>query len=157
SASCTGATTITCALGVVPLGATATANIVVTTTAVGTITNTATVSADQTDLNAANNASTASAQVLPSTDTKEELFLTDQNSPRLLEIDPVAGTLLNTFHTGSTPAPLVVSPNGRIAYVGNIDSNFVSVVDLTIKAEIARIRGLQVFREFALTSDGTKL
>ena len=53
--SCTGSTTITCDLGDLANGASATVTIVVTTTASGKLTNTATVSSDETDTDPSNN------------------------------------------------------------------------------------------------------
>lgn len=53
--SCTGSTTITCDFGDLANGASATVAIVVTTTASGKLTNTATVSIDETDIDPSNN------------------------------------------------------------------------------------------------------
>src|SRR5262249_22827997 len=57
--NCAGTTTIVCSFGSpVPLAGVATATIVVTPTAAGTLTNTATVGAAETDLNGGNNSVT---------------------------------------------------------------------------------------------------
>jgi uncharacterized repeat protein (TIGR01451 family) len=64
--SCTGQPTVTCNLGAILNGASATIAVIVTPTALGPATNTATVSsAPQVDPNSANNASTASVTVQP--------------------------------------------------------------------------------------------
>src|SRR5262249_13068734 len=157
SASCTGTTTITCNIGGVAVGASATANIVVNTTAAGTITNTATVSADQTDSNSANNTGVASATVLASSpNTFEGFILTDGPSPQIFEYD-VNGNLVGTAHAGVNPNGAAISPNGRLAFIGNLNGHNVSVVDLTLNAESARIRNVRAFRNLTLNADGTRL
>ena len=52
--SCSGATTVTCPLGALLPGGSATIDLVVTKTVGGSVSNTATVDGDQTDPNAAN-------------------------------------------------------------------------------------------------------
>jgi len=61
--SCTGTTTISCVLGTVASGATVTVGIVVTPTAAGEITNSASVTAAGTDPDSANNSATATTTV----------------------------------------------------------------------------------------------
>lgn len=56
--TCSGTTTVTCALGDLASGASATVTIVIRPTAAGTITNTASVSGNQPDPNSANNTAT---------------------------------------------------------------------------------------------------
>src|SRR4029077_15857004 len=98
-----------------------------------------------------------SATVVPSAGTSERYLLTDASSPSILEYDTATNTLQGTAHAGTNPEGVVISPNGRLAFVGNINSNYVSVIDLTLNAEIARIRGVHASRHLALSSDGTKL
>jgi hypothetical protein len=57
---------------------------------------------------------------------------------------------------GSTPDAVAISPNGRLAYVSNLNSTYLSVIDLTIGAEITRIRGIRA-RSLALNADGSRL
>src|SRR5207247_8822821 len=77
--SCSGTTTVTCALGIFPGGARATIDVVVAVspTASGTLTNTATVSAVTADPNAANNTATATTTVVNGAD----LSITKTGSP----------------------------------------------------------------------------
>lgn len=63
--NCTGTTTVTCNVGALDSGQTATVTIVVKTTAAGTVRNTAQVSANQDDPTAANNSATAETTVRP--------------------------------------------------------------------------------------------
>lgn len=63
SGSCSGTTTVTCSLGTLANGATATVSIVVTASSRGTFTNTATVSTTSTDTNSSNNGSSVTTTV----------------------------------------------------------------------------------------------
>ena len=63
--SCSGTTTVTCALGDLANGASATVTIVIRPTAAGTITNTASVSGNQPDPNSANNTATQDTTISP--------------------------------------------------------------------------------------------
>jgi uncharacterized repeat protein (TIGR01451 family) len=63
--SCSGTTTVTCALGDMASGASATVTIVVRPTAAGTITNTASVSGNQPDPNTANNTASQDTTISP--------------------------------------------------------------------------------------------
>ncbi len=58
--SCSGTSSVTCSLGTIATGGTATVTIVVTATTAGTITNTASVSANESDPNLRNNTASAS-------------------------------------------------------------------------------------------------
>ena len=96
--SCSGTTTISCALGIFPGGTSATIEIVVTVSTSagnGTLTNSATVSAVTADPNPANNTATASTTVVNAAD----LSLTKTDSP-----DPVSThgnlTYKLTVHNG---------------------------------------------------------
>lgn len=63
---------------------------------------------------------------------------------------------VGSIPVGSTPDGVVIAPNGRLAYVANLNSSFVSVIDLTIGAEIARIHGARA-RSLAMNADGSRL
>jgi uncharacterized repeat protein (TIGR01451 family) len=62
--ACTGTTSVSCNLGNLAVGASATVAVVVHPTAVGTVSNTATVAGSRQDQNAANNSATASTKVV---------------------------------------------------------------------------------------------
>ncbi len=88
--SCSGTSTVTCNLGTLANGASATVSIVVTPTTTGTKNNTASVTSSVTDPNTGDNSSTASTTVNPSAN----LSITKTDSP-----DPVnaGGTLTYTI------------------------------------------------------------
>jgi uncharacterized repeat protein (TIGR01451 family) len=147
--------TVTCPVGGLASGASFTVTIVVTPTVVGTITNTATVT--PTDPTPGDNTASADATVLPVSGTIEGFILTDVNAPNVLEFNTAGTSPIGSAHAGTAPDGAAISPNGRIAFVGNLNSNYISVIDLTINAEIARIRGVRALRSLALNADGTRL
>lgn len=81
--SCAGTTTISCSLGTLNVGNSQFVDIVVNATATGAISNTATVSATQTDPVASNNSSTATTTVLAVTDVHLRDFAATQDKDRV--------------------------------------------------------------------------
>jgi len=153
---CTGTGTLSCTIGSLAAGASFPITIVVTPTVAGTVTNTATVafSGTGTDPTPGDNTASASATVLPSAGTSERYLLADFASPNILEYDVATNTPQGTAHAGTNPAGIAISSNGQLAFVGNTNSDYVSPIDLSISAEIARIRGFRSARHLALSSDG---
>ncbi|MFZ5876473.1 MAG: DUF11 domain-containing protein [Nitrospirota bacterium] len=102
--SCTGTTAISCAIGTLANGASATVTIVVTpgASAVGTLSNTATVTSSVNDPNTSNNTSTTSSTVNPAAN----LSLTKSDSP-----DPVLAGQNLTY-------TILVTNNGPSAATG---------------------------------------
>jgi uncharacterized repeat protein (TIGR01451 family) len=80
---CTGTTTINCSLGTLAINGSATVTITVQATAIGTISNTATVSGTKTDPVAANNSSTTSTTVLSVTLIKLRDFTATQDGKKV--------------------------------------------------------------------------
>ena len=116
--SCSGTSTVTCSLGSLANGASATITIVVTPTSSGPLSNTATVSTTSADSNAADNSSTATTTVNPV--ASADLSITKGDSP-----DPVtAGSSLTytlTVHNAgpdSAAAVMVSDPlPARVTFV----------------------------------------
>lgn len=99
--------------------------------------------------------SAASAQ------TVEAYLVSDFDSGNVQVFSAATNQLLASIQAGASPASAVVSPDGRFAYVPNVNSNYLSVLDLSIGAEIARIHltfdpaiGNSVA---AITADGTRV
>jgi len=82
--SCSGTTTISCSLGTLPVGNSQFVDIIVQATVTGTISNTATVSADQTDPVPANNSSTTTTTVLAVTLVRLRDFSVTQDKNNVL-------------------------------------------------------------------------
>src|SRR5215469_856671 len=57
---------------------------------------------------------------------------------------------------GAKPSSAAISGNGRLAFVANLNSEHISVLDLTIEAEIKPIRIVR-FPQLALSPDGTTI
>src|SRR5262249_51185052 len=86
--TCDGTSTVSCSLGTLASGASATVTIVVRTPAAGTLTNTATVSSDVTDPAGTNNSATATTTV----STGADVSIMKVDAP-----DPVAAGQLLTY------------------------------------------------------------
>jgi uncharacterized repeat protein (TIGR01451 family) len=82
--TCSGTTTISCSLGTLTVGNSQFVDIIVQATATGTISNTATVSADQPDPVPANNSSTATTTVLAVTLVRLRDFSVTQDKKNVL-------------------------------------------------------------------------
>ncbi|HWD08578.1 MAG TPA: DUF11 domain-containing protein, partial [Actinomycetota bacterium] len=93
--SCTQASgTVSCTLGTLDLGATATVTIAVTPNVTGTVSNTASVSANETDPNPANNSATATTTVTAQTTSNQADVSLRMSGPGLiLRSSPYAYTL----------------------------------------------------------------
>lgn len=119
--SCTGTTPVTCNLGSLASGASATIAIVVRPTQPGTIVNTASIGGDQPDPNRTNNTGTVTTSVTSAADVS----ITKTASP-----DPVSvgGTLVYTIkvaNAGPSPATGVVVTDplpANVAYVSSTAS-----------------------------------
>ena len=97
-------------------------------------------------------------QVHGQTAPVERYLLSDFSTAQIHVLNVADDTEVATVLAGGSPAFMAVSPNGRIVYVSNINSNHISVIDLTLNppAEVARIEGVHV-RPMALNGDGTRL
>lgn len=58
--------------------------------------------------------------------------------------------------TGASPDFLALAPGGRIGYIANLNSGYMSVVDFTLGAEIARVHGVRT-RWLAFNADASLL
>jgi hypothetical protein len=65
-------------------------------------------------------------------------------------------TEIATVKVGNTPSGALISGGGRLAFVANLNSEYLSVIDLTLQAEIRRLRGIR-FGQMALSADGSTI
>ncbi len=93
---------------------------------------------------------TASAQ------TSEKYVILDFNTALSHVFDAGTNTELNSFHVGASPSSMVISPNGRIGFVANLNSNYLSVIDFSIGAEIYRVHNVRL-GSLTLSRDGNIL
>ena len=103
--SCSGTTTIACALGVLAGGASATVDVVVKVapTTTGTLSNTATVAATTSDSNAGNNTATATTTVVPAADVS----ITKVDTPDPVHVGKYLTYTIGVANAGPAPATAV--------------------------------------------------
>jgi DNA-binding beta-propeller fold protein YncE len=103
-------------------------------------------------------ADSAAFDVVPPTmPGTEHLLLADRTPSLVRRFDLNVDTELSaSTRTGTNPDDVAVSPNGRLAFVANLNSNFISLLDLTLNTELARLRSLRAFHA-QLTADGARL
>ncbi|HLA77452.1 MAG TPA: DUF11 domain-containing protein, partial [Vicinamibacteria bacterium] len=97
--SCSGTSTVTCDLGTIASGGSATVSIVVTGAVTGTHSNTATVAATETDPNSANNSATETTTVTPLTD-----LAIVKSGPALAYLGDAVSYTLTASNGGPSPA-----------------------------------------------------
>lgn len=93
--------------------------------------------------------------------TVDSYLVSDFDAGTVQIFSVATNQLLKTIQAGSSPNSALVSPDGRLAYVPNLNSNYLSVLDLTIGAEIARIPEIvdpiAGNLSGAITADGSKV
>jgi YVTN family beta-propeller protein len=86
------------------------------------------------------------------------LVVANKHSDTLSYIDPVTYEILDTIATGPNPHEIIITPDGRYAYLSNYASpgNTISVIDLPARKHIKQIPTGQATRIHgaAITSDG---
>jgi len=87
---------------------------------------------------------------------QESYLVPDFNNAKVFVQKLSDNSSVESLRTGVSPQGVVVSPNGRLAFVANVNSGYMSVVDLTIQREIKRIHGVRG-RNVAITQDGTRV
>jgi uncharacterized repeat protein (TIGR01451 family) len=86
----------------------------------------------------------------------EHYFLADRNNALVHTLNVSNNTQVGSARAGTNPDAIVISPTGRLAFVANLNSNYISVIDLTINAEIRRLKDLRA-KTLALNADGSRL
>ncbi|HKV93318.1 MAG TPA: hypothetical protein VJW20_12290 [Candidatus Angelobacter sp.] len=85
--------------------------------------------------------------------TAERYVTLDFNRALVHVFDATTNTEVAAITVGNGPNSIVISPNGRIAFVSSFFSDYVSVIDLTIAAEIKRIHNVFV-SQLGISADG---
>lgn len=88
--------------------------------------------------------------------TVDAYFVTDLVDSAIRVYSVANNQLLITLRSGGSPGQVAVSANNRLAFVTNANSNFASVFDTTIGAEIARVRGPRSAIA-VISADGTRV
>ena len=71
----------------------------------------------------------------------KKLLVSATGRDRFLVVDLVTGKIEHTVVTGKSPEHFDVSPDGRRAFVGNIEDSTVSVIDVHEGREVKRVEG----------------
>jgi uncharacterized repeat protein (TIGR01451 family) len=109
------------------------------------------------DPNQNNNSVTSAPINITSAGVKTPTFLLANTALGKVQLfDPFGSGFGTEVSAGVFPRQVLVMPNGRTAFLINNDAAYISVIDLSIRQEIFRIRGIAAAGG-ALTSDGTTL
>jgi YVTN family beta-propeller protein len=87
----------------------------------------------------------------------KKLLISATGRDRFLVVDLVTGQIEHTVMTGHSPEHFDVSPNGRLAFVGNIEASTVSVIDVHDGREVQRVEGFFAPHGFSVLPDGSKV
>ncbi|HHT9135065.1 MAG TPA: hypothetical protein ACFYD2_09200 [Candidatus Avalokitesvara rifleensis] len=74
----------------------------------------------------------------------------------LMVFDVASGEMLAKLDVGMSPEHFDISPDSKLAYIGNFDGGTVSAVDLTTFKEVARIEGFAEPHGVTFLPDGSK-
>jgi len=155
--SCSGTTTVVCSVGALAKGAATTITITLRSTLVGAFTNVATVSGPDPDPSLSDNTAAQTVTFKPSLQSFEATLLLDAADSTLHTL--YAGQSFEAtapIKAGAFPRGVAISPNGRLAFVADNGGNYISVVDISVGAEVTRIRGVSA-QNLALNADGSRL
>jgi hypothetical protein len=84
------------------------------------------------------------------------VYFTDRDRRVLRVLDTGANRISGEIQLAGRPGPVVLSPDGRLAYIGTEEGDIVRV-DLRRQTFDGIARGLATMNDFALTADGTRL
>ncbi|MBZ5508613.1 MAG: IPT/TIG domain-containing protein [Acidobacteriia bacterium] len=88
--------------------------------------------------------------------TAERYVVLEPTSSRAHVFNVADDLEIASIQTATSANSIAISPNGRLAFVAGLNGQFVSVIDLTIQAEIKRIRGIRA-DQIAISPDGKKV
>jgi YVTN family beta-propeller protein len=87
----------------------------------------------------------------------KKLIISATGRDRFLVVDLVTGQVEHTVITGKAPEHFDVSPDGRRAFVGNIEDSTVSIIDVHEGREVQRVAGFFEPHGFSVLPDGSKV
>jgi uncharacterized repeat protein (TIGR01451 family) len=140
--------TVTCSLGTVPKGTTSQATITVRAGAAEVITNTASVSAEQTDPNTANNSSGASTSAANAPALNDQTFSMAENSANGAVVGTVAasdpdGDTLTFSVTSGSPNPFTInSATGQLTVADNSQLDYETTPQFLLVVQATDSSGL---------------
>src|SRR5439155_13161260 len=87
----------------------------------------------------------------------KKLIISATGRDRFLVVDLVTGQVEHTIVTGKAPEHFDATPDGRRAFVGNMEDSTVSVIDVHEGRELQRITGFFEPHGFSVLPDGSKV
>ena len=93
---------------------------------------------------------------MPSHDGKK-LLISATGRDRFLVVDLATGQVEKTIATGKSPEHFDVTPDGHLAFVGNMQDSTVSVIDVHEGREVKRLTGFFEPHGFSALPDGSKV
>ena len=87
----------------------------------------------------------------------KKLIISATGRDRFLVVDLVSGKVEHSIVTGKAPEHFDATPDGRRAFVGNMEDSTVSMIDVHEGREIQRITGFYAPHGFSVTPDGSKV
>jgi len=87
----------------------------------------------------------------------KKLIISATGRDRFLVVDLVTGQIEHTIVTGKAPEHFDATPDGRRAFVGNIEDSTVSVIDVHEGREVQRLTGFFAPHGFSVLPDGSKV
>jgi YVTN family beta-propeller protein len=87
----------------------------------------------------------------------QKLLVTATGRDRFLVVDLATGKVEHTVIVGKAPEHFDVTPDGRRAFVGNIEESTVSMIDVHDGREVQRITGFFEPHGFSALPDGSKV
>jgi YVTN family beta-propeller protein len=87
----------------------------------------------------------------------KKLLVTATGRDRFLVVDLATGKVEHTVIVGKAPEHFDVTPDGRMAFVGNIEESTVSMIDVHDGREVQRITGFYEPHGFSALPDGSKV
>jgi YVTN family beta-propeller protein len=87
----------------------------------------------------------------------KKLLISATGRDRFLVVDLGTGEIEKTVATGHAPEHFGLSPDGRLAFVGNMQDSTVSVIDVQQGHELKRLTGFFEPHGFSVLPDGSKV
>ena len=87
----------------------------------------------------------------------KKILVSATGRDRFLIVDLATGKIEHTVKTGKSPEHFDLAPDGRLAFVGNIEDSTVSVIDVHEGREVQRVTGFFEPHGFSVLPDGSKV
>ena len=87
----------------------------------------------------------------------KKILVSATGRDRFLIVDMATSKIEHTVKTGKSPEHFDMTPDGRLAFVGNLEDSTVSVIDVHEGREVQRVTGFFEPHGFSVLPDGSKV